>query len=645
MDGTDVREHGGVNGDTEETQVDSQSTAGNDFEQELDGASLMEQFLSDPDHDYKTLKYGDVLEGIVMHKDRDELLVDIGSKAEGIVPAKEYSSLTDEEKESLGVGDTILVFVVQPENQEGHPVVSIDRARQEKSWRQLQERHEANDVIEAEVTNYNKGGLLVNLDGVRGFVPASQVTEIRGGDEASKQADMARLIGTSLPLKVIEINRHRNRLILSERQAVQERRDAMKEQLIKELTEGEVRTGTVSSLCDFGAFVDIGGADGLVHLSELSWSRVRHPSEVLNVGDEVQVYVLGINAEEKKIALSIKRTQPEPWSRVATSYEVGQLVKGTVTQLANFGAFARIEDGIEGLIHVSELAEERIQHPKQVVEEGEELILRIIRIDPQRRRMGLSLRRALETPDNELVTVFGEDILPERDNLARKIRSRLEAEGLIGQAPQPTPEQVAAASPEALEDLDEEAAQQAAGEAQVAAFEERRRRAEEAEQARQRRQEERRQQRAASASDFAGDMSAMAMAFAQAGASDLNDLVSDEDQETDDSGSGQSPSAAADSAGENAQPAGGVERGGEAREDTDAEGDAALADETTAQRLAGNEQIENPVGEDEKITDAGPEWDKTIVEKGSADEGNVVPNPETEETENPQPGEPLKGQE
>ncbi len=276
----------------------------------------------------------------------------------------------------------VLVFVVQPENQEGHAVVSIDRARQEKSWRKLQEIYEANEVIEAEVTNYNKGGLLVNLDGVRGFVPASQVSEIRGGDDASKQADMARLIGSSLPLKVIEINRHRNRLILSERQAIQERRDVMKEKLIEELKEGEVRKGRVSSICDFGAFVDIGGADGLVHLSELSWSRVRHPSEVLKVGQEIDVYVLGINAQEKKIALSIKRTQAEPWSRVAANYEVGQLVRGTVTQLANFGAFARIEDGIEGLIHVSELTDERITHPKQVVREGQELLLRIIRIDP-----------------------------------------------------------------------------------------------------------------------------------------------------------------------------------------------------------------------------------------------------------------------
>ena len=511
MDGTDVREQ--VNG----TPVVDEHDAASEMEL-ADGLSLMEQFLSDPTHDYKTLKYGDVMEGIIMHLDREEILVDIGSKAEGIVPAKEYSSLSAEERDKLEVGDSILVFVVQPENPEGHPVVSIDRARQEKSWRKLQEIHEANEVIEAEVTNYNKGGLLVNLDGVRGFVPASQVSEIRGGDESSKQADMARLIGTSLPLKVIEINRHRNRLILSERQAIQERRDVMKERLIEELKEGEVRKGRVSSICDFGAFVDIGGADGLVHLSELSWSRVRHPSEMLKIGQEVDVHVLGINAQEKKIALSIKRTQAEPWSRVATSYEVGKLVRGTVTQVVNFGAFARIEDGIEGLIHVSELADERIQHPKQVVSEGQELLLRIIRIDPQRRRMGLSLRRALDTPDDELVSVFGDGILEERDALVQTIRDALEAEGLTGQFAEPREEdgstsgteQPAAVAPEPVR-IDP-----------VAAFEERQQRAEEAAAARRdSRGGTRNQGRQQESSAFEGEeMSAMAMAFALAGAPD-----------------------------------------------------------------------------------------------------------------------------
>jgi len=445
MDDTDVSEQTNLSpveeavpaevaADDAASSVDSVEAAAEEAEAnadgDLDAASLMEQFLNDPTHDYKSLKYGDVMDGVIMHLDREEILVDIGSKSEGIVPSREYSSLTSDERHALAVGDTILVFVVQPENQEGHAVVSIDRARQEKSWRRLQELHEANEVIEAEVTNYNKGGLLVNLDGVRGFVPASQVSEIRGGDEASKQADMARLIGSSLPLKVIEINRHRNRLILSERQAVQERRDVMKERLIEELSEGEVRKGRVSSICDFGAFVDIGGADGLVHLSELSWSRVRHPSEVLRVGQEVDVYVLGINSQEKKIALSIKRTQAEPWSRVAAAYEVGQLVRGTVTQLANFGAFARIEDGIEGLIHVSELVDDRVTHPKQVVSEGDDLLLRIIRIDPQRRRMGLSLRRAIDSSDSDLITIFGDNAVEEKDALIERIRVRLEAEGI-----------------------------------------------------------------------------------------------------------------------------------------------------------------------------------------------------------------------
>lgn len=394
------------------------------------GRALMEQLLADPTHDYHTLKYGDVLEGTVMHADRDEILVDIGSKSEGIIPSREFSTLSDDERRALSVGDPLLVFVVQPENQDGHAVVSIDRARQEKSWRILQEQFEAGEVIDAEVVNYNKGGLLVNLDGVRGFVPASQVTEIRGGDDAQKQADMARLIGSKLQLKIIEINRHRNRLILSERQAIQERRDVMKERLIQDLREGEVRRGKVSSICDFGAFVDVGGADGLVHLSELSWSRVRHPSEVLTIGQDVDVFVLGINADEKKIALSIKRTQAEPWSRVAAKYDVNQLVVGTVTQLANFGAFARIEDGIEGLVHVSELSDARISHPRQLVSEGQELLLRIIRIDPQRRRMGLSLRRALDATDEEVETALdAEAVQLKHALLALEVEPDPDAEG------------------------------------------------------------------------------------------------------------------------------------------------------------------------------------------------------------------------
>jgi small subunit ribosomal protein S1 len=243
---------------------------------------------------------------------------------------------------------------------------------------------------------------------------------LTAGTDAAKQSEMTRLVNSKMPLKIIEINRHRNRLILSERQAAQEQRDAQKDRLMAELEQGQVRDGVVTSICDFGAFVDIGGADGLVHLSELSWSRINHPNELLKVGEKVKVYVLSVDDAEKKVALSIKRTQPEPWSQVMAKYQPGQLVEGTITQLANFGAFARIADGIEGLIHVSELAEGRVQHPRSVVKEGDTVTLRIIRIDPQRKRMGLSLKRAAEGYEGNLSDIPEED----EGNRSRGSRSR-----------------------------------------------------------------------------------------------------------------------------------------------------------------------------------------------------------------------------
>jgi small subunit ribosomal protein S1 len=370
--------------------------------------SDMAALLAESEQQFRQLKYGDVLEGRVMRKDHDEILVDIGSKSEGVIPMSELTSLTPDELQRLDIGDEVLVSVVQPENQEGHVVLSLDKARQERSWRNLQKKFEGGEILEAEVTGYNKGGLLVNLEGVRGFVPASQVSGLSsGGNDAVKQSELSRYTGQRLPLKIIEINRNRNRLILSERQAAQEQRDLRKEQLLAELQPGQIRPGTVSSICDFGAFVDIGGADGLIHLSELSWSRVNHPSEVLKVGQPVQVYVMSVDERDRKIALSLKRTQPEPWSTVMERYHLGQLVRGTITQLTDFGAFARLEDGIEGLIHVSELAEGRVTHPRNVVQEGWNLILRVIRIDPQRRRMGLSLKRAMEPQEGDTMEPQG----------------------------------------------------------------------------------------------------------------------------------------------------------------------------------------------------------------------------------------------
>jgi small subunit ribosomal protein S1 len=357
-----------------------------------DDRLLLEQFLLDPAHAYRNIQYGDAIDGQIVRIERDEILVDIGSKAEGVVPPKEMQSLLPEDRAALKVGDEILVFVVQPEDKEGRAVLSIDKARQEKSWRRLQTCYDNSEVIEAKVVNYNKGGLLVNLDGVRGFVPSSQVSGISRGPEIQKQSDMARMVNQALVLKVIEINRNRNRLILSERQAAQEVREGRKDELLSALKEGDVRSGLVSSVCDFGAFVDIGGADGLVHLSELSWSRVKHPSEIVKVGDRVNVAILSIDNDRKRIALSLKRTQSEPWTTVQDRYQLGQTVQGTITQLASFGAFARIEDGIEGLIHVSEMGDGRLQHPRDAVNEGDVVQARIIRIDPARKRMGLSLR-------------------------------------------------------------------------------------------------------------------------------------------------------------------------------------------------------------------------------------------------------------
>ncbi|HEX5692335.1 MAG TPA: 30S ribosomal protein S1 [Roseiflexaceae bacterium] len=396
--------------DAQETSSINGTPNGQDA-QEAEDRALMEQFLINPAHDYRNLQYGDTIDGTIMRVDRDELLVDIGSKSEGVVPAREMQSLSNDDRATLKAGDTLLVFVVQAEDKEGRAVLSVDKARQEKSWRRLQESYDSSEVLEAKVVNYNKGGLLVNLDGVRGFVPASQVSGISRGPETQKQSDMAKMVGTSLPLKVIEINRNRNRLILSERLAMQEAREGRKDELLSALQEGDVRTGRVTSVCDFGAFVDIGGADGLVHLSEISWSRVKHPSEVLKPGDQVQVYILSVDNERKRIALSVKRTQNEPWTTVNDRYQLGQIVDGTITQLASFGAFARIEDGVEGLIHVSEMGDGRAQHPREVVQEGQQIQARIIRIDPQRKRMGLSMRQAGEAdaPDEPAASEAAEE--------------------------------------------------------------------------------------------------------------------------------------------------------------------------------------------------------------------------------------------
>jgi len=356
--------------------------------------SAMQRLLDEQDAQFRTIKRGDVVEGQIVRMDPDEILVDIGLKSEGVLSTKELPSSGYGSLPELSVGATVLVYIMQPETPEGHAVVSIKRARQERQWRIAQEQFDRGELLEAEVIDHNKGGLIVNLDGIRGFVPISQILNLRredSSDNAETQTKLQSMVGRKLQLKIIEINRNRNRLILSERIAVQEWRARRREELLNELQVGEVRTGVVSNLANFGAFVDLGGADGLVHISQLAWSRVNHPSEVLKVGQKVEVQVLSVDKEKKKIALSIKRAEVDPWTTVEQRYHVNQLVTGTITKIAPFGAFARIEDGVEGLIHLSELPAGQ-QDPKAVLHEGEEVTVRILRIDPERRRLGLSIK-------------------------------------------------------------------------------------------------------------------------------------------------------------------------------------------------------------------------------------------------------------
>ncbi|HLW01781.1 MAG TPA: S1 RNA-binding domain-containing protein [Ktedonobacterales bacterium] len=386
--------------------------SGTDSEGGEGESNPMAELLKEPGHSLRSVKRGDVVEGVIVRKDPEEILVDIGLKSEGVLSTKELATTGYGSFDELNVGESVLVYVMQPETPEGHAIVSIKRARMERQWRIAQEQYERGDLLEAKVIDFNKGGLIVDLDGIRGFVPISQILNLKRedtADSAETNAKLQAMVGRELQLKIIEINRNRNRLILSERLAVQEWRTKRREELLNELQVGEVRKGTVSNLANFGAFVDLGGADGLVHISQLAWSRVNHPSEVLHVGQEVEVQVLGVDKEKKKIALSIKRAEVDPWTTVEQRYQVNQLVKGIVTKIAPFGAFARIEDGVEGLIHLSELLPG--QDPKTALHEGQELTLRILRIESERRRLGLSLRQAAELdaePSAEAALATGE---------------------------------------------------------------------------------------------------------------------------------------------------------------------------------------------------------------------------------------------
>ncbi len=357
----------------------------------------MEAWLDDGSHPYPSLRRGAVVEGVVVRVDRDGVWVDVGAKSEGLVPNNEMHSLGIDPLDQLQLGASVYVYVLQTEGQEGELILSVDRARGEQGWRTLQQHFDSNEGFEAEVVDYNRGGVVVNYEGVRGFIPGSQLAAGR----PTEGQGLADLRGQRLHLKVLEINRRRNRLILSERLALQEWRTQQRERLLAELREGEIRRGRVTSIRTFGAFVDLGGADGLVHLSEVSWERGQAPRDVVKVGDEVDVYVLKVDPESKRIALSLRRANPQAWEHLIESYQVGQVVQGAITKVVSFGAFVRIDDTIEGLIHLSELSDRRIAHPNEVVSEGDVVSVKIIRIEPERYRLGLSLRQVQEQAQQE----------------------------------------------------------------------------------------------------------------------------------------------------------------------------------------------------------------------------------------------------
>lgn len=359
----------------------------------------MQDLLDQQDFGRKEIKRGDVLTGTIMSIAPDEILVNVNSKSEGVITGEEYAQIPPEMLADLQAGDQVTTYVVNPQDRNGNVVLALTRSQSSRDWIEAEELHASQNMFEGVIAGYNKGGLIVKVGKVRGFVPASQlVSRAPRGAAVDPSKRLAALVGQKMNFKVIEMDREKNRLILSERAAQRDARKLQKEKLFNDLKEGDVRDGEVMSLADFGAFIDLGGADGLVHISEVSWKPIRHPSEVLKVGQKVKVEILKIDPETRRVGLSIKRQETDPWSELENHYKEGQLVEAEVTKLTKFGAFARIKDenGIEGLIHVSELSDKRVTNPREVVKEGQVLTLRVLRVDSGKHRLALSLKRVAQ---------------------------------------------------------------------------------------------------------------------------------------------------------------------------------------------------------------------------------------------------------
>ena len=366
-----------------------------DNEQGDQNNQSMESLLANEELSVDMPQAGEIRTGTIASIGPSQILVSIGAKSEGVISSRELEQLSASEREALTVGAEIPVYVQNPEDENGNVVLSLRRAQEQISWENVEKMLEEDRVYESKIVGFNKGGLIAMVGGLRGFVPSSQISGARRAQASGDTPEQRwqKMVGEPITVRIIEVDRERRRLILSERAASTESRQSIKERVIDELEVGKTYSGRVTSLSDFGAFVNINGADGLVHLSELSWDRVQHPRDVLEVGQEVKVKVINIDREKKRIGLSLRALADDPWKSRVEKFAVGQLVEGVITRLTKFGAFARLEGDIEGLIHISEMADHRIEHPKEVLKDGEVRTLRIVRIDPEQHRIGLSLRK------------------------------------------------------------------------------------------------------------------------------------------------------------------------------------------------------------------------------------------------------------
>jgi small subunit ribosomal protein S1 len=407
---------------------------------------------------YDMPQRGDIREGTIISVSPQEVVIDLGLKREAIVPANDLSRLEKSTLAEIQEGTTWPVYILQPSDREGNLIVSLSRALQEKDWLVAQQMMDNNEMFEAEVSGHNAGGLEVIFGKLRGFVPASHISTLpREMTPEDRKAHLATFVGKKIPVKIVEVDRKRRRLIMSERAARRRWQREHRKQLLDEIQVGEVRTGIVRSLSEFGAFVDLGGADGLVHISELAWFPVAHPSEVLKVGQEVEVKVLRIDKQRERVGLSLKRVQPDPWTHIDELYNVNELVEAVVTRVTDFGAFVRLRSGVEGLLHVSEMADIRPDHPQSLVNPGDLLLLRVLRIEPDRRRIGLSLRQVSETEWAEWAASYREQHGTPKEAAAD---AEVEPSTEDIEAPEAAPEDIELEAPEmaAPEPVVEEAA-------------------------------------------------------------------------------------------------------------------------------------------------------------------------------------------